>query len=76
MNIFLERTNGVEFYASEIENPLTSKVEWKGVKQMNNIEYFQDHTAKSTTLSSKMLVWQAWKIGSGKLYRWCDMNKL
>lgn len=43
------------------------------MKQINNIEYFQDHTATSTSSSTKMLAWQAWKIGPGKSYCWTDM---
>ncbi|CAM4876654.1 unnamed protein product [Rotaria socialis] len=58
-----ERTNGVEFYASEIQNPHTEKIEWKDVKQINNIEYILDFTSESTKPSIEVRAWQSWKIG-------------
>ncbi|CAM4748031.1 unnamed protein product [Rotaria magnacalcarata] len=70
-----ERTNGVEFYASEIQNSHTEKIEWKGVKQINNIEYILDFTPESTKPSIEVRAWQSWKIGPGKVYRWLDFEK-
>ena len=67
--IIIERTVGVEFYASEIQNPTAEKIEWKGVKQLNNIEYVQYQTTSLATTSTEVRVWQAWKVGPGKVYR-------
>jgi hypothetical protein len=74
-SVVLERAKGVEFHASEIRNIHTEKIEWKGVKQINNIEYTQGHTTQSVKTSTKVRVWQSWKIGSGKAYRWCDLEE-
>ena len=71
----LERTKGVEFYASEIQNQHTHKAEWKGVKKINNIEYTQGYTTSSTTMPSEVRVWQSWKVGPGKVYRWSDFEQ-
>ncbi|CAF4541313.1 unnamed protein product, partial [Rotaria sp. Silwood2] len=73
--IFSERTKGVEFYASEVQNVHNEKIEWKGVKQINNIEYIQHQTTSSTKTSTELRVWQYWKVGPGKLYRLCDLQK-
>ncbi|CAF3157820.1 unnamed protein product, partial [Rotaria sp. Silwood2] len=70
-----ERTKGVEFYASEVQNIHNEKIEWKGVKQINNIEYIQRQTTSSTKKSTELRVWQYWKVGPGKLYRLCDLQK-
>lgn len=75
LRIFLERTKGVEFYAGEIQNIYNEKIEWKGVKQINNIEYIQGQTASSRKTSTEIRVWQSWKVGPGKLYRLCDLQK-
>ena len=65
----------MKFYASEIQNPYTDKIEWKRVKQINNIEYIPEHTTKSATFSSKICVWQAWKVSPGQLYRSSDLEQ-
>jgi hypothetical protein len=65
----------VEFYASEIQNQHTEKIEWKGVKQINNIEYTQIHTAQSSKISTEVRVWQSWRIGPGKVYKWSDFEQ-
>ncbi|CAF1460275.1 unnamed protein product, partial [Rotaria sordida] len=70
-----ETTKGVEFNASEVQNIHNEKIEWKGVKQINNIEYIQHQTTSSTKTSTEVRVWQYWKIGPGKLYRLCDLQK-
>ncbi|CAF1482669.1 unnamed protein product [Adineta ricciae] len=48
-------TKGVEFYASEIEDFHSEKIEWKGVKQINNIEYIGDETKQSVEESTKII---------------------
>ena len=75
LDVDLERTRGVEFYASEIHNQHTEKIEWKGVKKINNVEYIQDHTTASTTAPSEVRVWQSWRVGVGKVYRWADFEQ-
>ncbi|CAF5219348.1 unnamed protein product, partial [Rotaria magnacalcarata] len=70
-----ERTKGVEFYASEVQNLHTEKIEWKGVKQINNIEYIQGQTTSSINASTGVRVWQSWKVGTGQLYPLCDLEK-
>ncbi|CAF4127583.1 unnamed protein product, partial [Rotaria magnacalcarata] len=69
-----EQTNGIEFYASEIPNPHMEKVEWKGVKQINNIKYSQGDTTSTKTPGGEICVWHSWKVGSGKIYRWSDFG--
>ena len=54
--IIIERTKGVELYASETPNLYTEKIEWKDVKQISSIEYTQEHITKSTTRSTEARV--------------------
>lgn len=72
----LERTQGVEFYASEILNQHTNKTEWKGVKKINSIEYTQGYTTSSTRMPSEIRVWQSWKVGPGKVYHSSDFEQI
>ena len=65
----------MEFYARETQNLHAEKIEWKGVKQINNIEYTQNHTPQSTTTSTEVRVWQYWQIGPGKVYRWSSFGQ-
>ncbi|CAF4216884.1 unnamed protein product [Adineta steineri] len=68
-------TKGVEFYAVEVENIHTEKIQWKGVKQINNIEYIQGEPNQSIEASTKVRLWQSWKVGPGKVHRWNDFEK-
>jgi len=70
----LERTKGVELYAAEITKLHNEKVEWSGVKQINNIEYLQVNSNRARTLNTQVRVWQSWRIGPGKVYRWSDFE--
>ncbi len=72
--IFLETTKGVEFYVCEVENIHTDKIKWNGVKQINNIEYIRGETKQPVEASTKVRMWQSWKIGPGKVYRWKDFG--
>jgi len=47
----LERTKGVELYAAEITKLHNEKVEWSGVKQINDIEYLQVNSNRARTIS-------------------------
>ncbi|CAF4475166.1 unnamed protein product, partial [Rotaria magnacalcarata] len=40
------------------------KVEWKGVKQINNIKYSQGDTTSAKTPGGEICVWHSWKVGS------------
>lgn len=69
-----ERTRGVEFYACEIRNMHVEKVEWKGVKQMNNIQYRRDDQERSNQAPIEIRAWQAYDIGVGRTYQWSDFE--
>lgn len=73
--IVLERTKGVEFHACELENCCTEKIEWTGVKQINNLEYIQGDTTNPSKTLTKVIAWQSWKIGSGKVYFEGDLQQ-
>lgn len=73
---FQERTKGVEFYACETRNMHTESIEWKGVKQINNIMYTRNNIDRSNETEINIRVWQSYKIGVGKCYRWSDLNSV
>ena len=49
----------------------TEKIEWKGVKKVNNVECTQDHT----TALCVVRVWKSWRVGVGRVYRWSDFEQ-
>ncbi|CAF1174941.1 unnamed protein product [Adineta ricciae] len=71
-----ENTKGVEYYVCELEHVHTDKIKWNGVKQINNIEYIQGEREQSVEASTKVRMWQSWKIGPGKVYRWEDFENV
>jgi hypothetical protein len=69
-----ERTSGVVFYASEIPNSQAEKIEWKGVKQFNNIEYQQGGLVRGKLTPTEVRVWKSWKIGIRRVYKWNELE--
>jgi hypothetical protein len=69
-----ERTSGVEFFASEIPNSHAEKIERKGVKQFNNIEYKQGSLVRGKLTPTEVRVWKSWKIGIGRVYKWNELE--
>lgn len=73
---FQGRINGVELFACELRNIHTESVEWKGVKQINNITYTQNLTDQLQRSSTDIRVWQSYGIGVGKSYQWSDLDRI
>lgn len=73
---FQARTKGVEFFACEIRGMHTDNVEWKGVKQINNIIYTRSNIDRSSRPSINVRVWQSYRIGVGKYHEWSDLDSV
>ena len=55
--IIMERAKSIEFYAGEIPNVRAEKIEWKDVKQINNIEYVEENTTESVAGATEVRLW-------------------